>query len=201
MKDLSNGYESISAEWLATRGNGRTRSDAIGVKEVRRWAKTLPPQSSVIDLGCGPGFPITAVLIEEGLEVFGVDAAPSLVAAFQQNLPGTPVVCESVLESSFFNRKFDAVLSIGLIFLLRADEQRRLIQRFADALVPGGHLLFTAPAEPGIWTDVMTGLQSTSLGAEEYRSQLAAVGLSVTAEYEDEGQNHYFSALKTRQTI
>ena len=201
MKDLSNGYESISAEWLATRGNGRTRSDAIGVKEVRRWAKTLPPQSSVIDLGCGPGFPITAVLIEEGLEVFGVDAAPSLVAAFQQNLPGTPVVCESVLESSFFNRKFDAVLSIGLIFLLRADEQRRLIQRFADALVPGGHLLFTAPAEPGIWTDVMTGLQSTSLGAEEYRSQLAAVGLSVTAEYEDEGQNHYFSALKTCQSV
>jgi SAM-dependent methyltransferase len=201
MKDLSNGYESISAEWLATRGNGRTRSDAIGVKEVRRWAKTLPPQSSVIDLGCGPGFPITAVLIEEGLEVFGVDAAPSLVAAFQQNLPGTPVVCESVLESSFFNRKFDAVLSIGLIFLLRADEQRRLIQRFADALVPGGHLLFTAPAEPGIWTDVMTGLQSTSLGAEEYRSQLAAVGLSVTAEYEDEGQNHYFSAFKTCQSV
>jgi SAM-dependent methyltransferase len=201
MKDLSNGYESISAEWLATRGNGRTRSDAIGVKEVRRWAKTLPPQSSVIDLGCGPGFPITAVLIEEGLEVFGVDAAPSLVAAFQQNLPGTPVVCESVLESSFFNRKFDAVLSIGLIFLLRADEQRRLIQRFADALVPGGHLLFTAPAEPGIWTDVMTGLQSTSLGAEEYRSQLAAVGLSVAAEYEDEGQNHYFCALKTCQSV
>jgi len=201
MKDLSNGYESISAEWLAARGNGRTRSNAIGVKEVRRWAKTLPPQSSVIDLGCGPGFPITAVLIEEGLEVFGVDAAPSLVAAFQQNLPGTPVVCESVLESSFFNRKFDAVLSIGLIFLLRADEQRRLIQRFADALVPGGHLLFTAPAEPGIWTDVMTGLQSTSLGAEEYRSQLAAVGLSVAAEYEDEGQNHYFCALKTCQSV
>jgi len=118
--DLSNGYESISAKWLATRGNSRTRSNAIGVTEVRKWAKTLPHGSSVIDLGCGPGFPITAVLIEEGLEVFGVDAAPSFVAAFQQNLPGTPVVCESVLESSFFDRKFDAVLSIGLMFLLKA---------------------------------------------------------------------------------
>ena len=199
MMDLSNGYESISAKWLATRGNSRTRSNAIGVTEVRKWAKTLPHGSSVIDLGCGPGFPITAVLIEEGLEVFGVDAAPSFVAAFQQNLPGTPVVCESVLESSFFDRKFDAVLSIGLMFLLKAEEQRRLIQRFADALVPGGHLLFTAPAEPHIWTDVMTGLESTSLGAEEYRGQLAAVGLSVAGEYEDEGQNHYFDALKTGQ--
>lgn len=198
--DLSNGYESISAKWLATRGNGMTRSNAIGVMEVRKWARSLPQGSSVIDLGCGPGFPVTAVLIEEGLEVFGVDAAPSFVAAFQQNLPGTPIVCESVLESSFFNRKFDAVLSIGLMFLLKADEQRRLIQRFGDALVPGGHLLFTAPAEHHIWTDVMTGLESVSLGAEEYRGLLAAVGLSVAAEYEDEGQNHYFSALKTSQS-
>lgn len=197
--DISNGYESISAEWLASRGDSRTRSNAIGVTEVRKWAKALPHGSSVIDLGCGPGFPITAVLIEEGLEVFGVDAAPSLVAAFQQNLPGTPVICESVLESSFFDRKFDAVLSIGLIFLLKAEEQRRLIQRFADALVPGGHLLFTASAEPHTWTDVMTGMGSLSLGAEEYRSQLAAVGLSITDEYEDEGQNHYFDALKTGQ--
>jgi SAM-dependent methyltransferase len=70
--------------------NSRTRSIAIGVKEVRRWAKTLPGASSVIDLGCGPGFPITVVLVEEGLQVFGVDAAPSFVAAFQLNLPGSP---------------------------------------------------------------------------------------------------------------
>jgi hypothetical protein len=34
------------------------------------------------------------------------------------------------------------------------------------------------------------------LGAEEYRRELKAVGLSVTAEYEDEGHNHYFDALK-----
>jgi SAM-dependent methyltransferase len=47
-------------------------------------AKTLLRGSGVIDLGCGPGFPITAVLVEEGLQVFGVDAAPSLVAAFQR---------------------------------------------------------------------------------------------------------------------
>ena len=118
--DLSNGYESVSEEFLARRGNGRARSNAIGVKEVRKWAKTLPRGSSVIDLGCGPGFPITVVLVEEGLQVFGVDAAPSFVSAFQRNLPGTPIVCESVLESTFFDQTFDAVLSIGLMFLLKA---------------------------------------------------------------------------------
>jgi cyclopropane fatty-acyl-phospholipid synthase-like methyltransferase len=196
MTDRSNGYEKVSAEFLAHRGNSRTRSNAIGVNAVRKWAKTLPHGSSVIDLGCGPGVPITVVLVEEGLQAFGVDAAPSFVAAFQHNLPGTPVACEPVLESSFFNRTFDAVLSIGLMFLLNADEQHRLIQRFAEVLVPGGRLLFTSTAKPHVWSDVMTGMQSISLGAEEYRRQLSTVNLSVIREYEDEGQNHYFDALK-----
>jgi SAM-dependent methyltransferase len=196
MKDLSNGYESISAEWLASRGNRKARSHAIGVNQVRNWAITLPCSGSVIDLGCGPGFPLTAVLVEEGLQVFGVDAAPSFVAAFRHNLPGTPIACESVLESRFFDRTFDAVLSVGLMFLLKAEEQRHLIRRFAAALVPGGRLLFTSTVKPHVWNDVMTGMESISLGAEEYRRQLSAVGLSVTSEYEDEGQNHYFDAPK-----
>src|SRR5215469_6715239 len=151
--DRSSGYEAVSVEFLARRGNISTRSTAIGVREVRKWAKALPRSSSVIDLGCGPGFPITVVLIDEGLHVFGVDAAPSFVTAFQRNLPGTPVLCEAVQESRFFDRTFDAVLAIGLMFLLKAEDQRHLIQRFAEILVPGGRLLFTATAKPALWND------------------------------------------------
>jgi SAM-dependent methyltransferase len=196
--DPSNGYESVSEEFLARRGNSKTRSIGIGVKEVRKWAKTLPRGSSVIDLGCGPGFPLTVGLVEEGLQAFGVDAAPSLVAAFQRNLPGTPIVCESVLESRFFDQTFGAVLSIGLMFLLKAEEQHRLIRRFADILAPRGRLLFTSTAKPAVWNDVMTGLESISLGAEEYTRLLAAAGISVAQEYEDVGQNHYFDAFKRK---
>jgi cyclopropane fatty-acyl-phospholipid synthase-like methyltransferase len=194
--DRSNGYEAVSAEFLAGRGNAKTRSHAIGVQKVREWARSLPAGSSVLDAGCGPGFPITVLLVEAGLNVFGVDAAPSFVAAFQRNLPGIPVVCESVLESSFFHRNFDAVLSIGLIFLLRAEEQHRLIGRFAEILMPGGRLLFTATTRPHVWTDVMTGMESISLGREEYVRRLSTVGISMIDEYEDEGQNHYFDAVK-----
>jgi SAM-dependent methyltransferase len=194
--DRSSGYEAVSAEFLARRGRSSNRSTAIGVKEVRRWARTLPRGSSVIDLGCGPGFPITVVLIEEELNVFGVDAAPSFVAAFRHNLPGTPILCEAVQESRFFDRTFDAVLAIGLIFLLKAEDQYRLIQRFAELLVPGGRLLFTATAQPAVWQDAMTGLESVSLGAEQYRKLLGAAGLSVDEEYEDVGENHYFDTLK-----
>ncbi|HEY4364154.1 MAG TPA: hypothetical protein VGN17_24500 [Bryobacteraceae bacterium] len=42
----------------------------------------------------------------------------------------------------------------------------------------------------------MTGLESRSLGAREYRRRLGAAGLRVKNEYEDEGQNYYFEAFK-----
>jgi SAM-dependent methyltransferase len=192
--DQSNGYEGVAREFLARRGSGR--STGVGVKAVRAWARTMPRGAAVIDLGCGPGFPITEVLVAEGFSVFGVDAAPTFVEAFRRNLPITPVVCEAVQDSKFFDRTFDGVLAWGLIFLLSVEDQRRLIQKMAGQLTPGGRLLFTSPAEPIVWTDAMTGLESRSLGAEEYRRYLSAVGLSVTSEYEDEGQNHYFDAVK-----
>jgi SAM-dependent methyltransferase len=194
--DPSSGYEAVSGEFLARRGSSSTRSAGIGVKEVRKWARTLPRGSTVIDLGCGPGFPITLVLIEEGLDVFAIDGAPSFVAAFQRNLPGTPVLCEAVQDSRFFDRTFDAALAIGLVFLLKAEDQHRLIERFAEVLVPGGRLLFTSPARPVVWNDAMTGLESVSLGAEQYRKLLAAAGITVVEEYEDVGENHYFDGFK-----
>ena len=195
MMDRSSGYEGVAVEFLARRGSGR--STGVGVNTVRKWARTLPGGASVLDLGCGPGFPITEVLVTEGLKVFGVDAAPSFVQAFQRNLPDTPGVCEAVQDSRFFDRTFDGVLAWGLMFLLSGEDQRRLIQRIAGILTPGGRLLFTCTAEPLVWNDVMTGLESCSLGAEEYRRQLSAVGLSIVSEYEDEGQNHYFDASST----
>ena len=199
MTDRSNGYERVAAQFLSGRGSAGTRSKGIGVKAVRAWARTLPSGATVIDLGCGPGFPITEVLVSEGLNVYAVDASPSFVDAFRRNLPGIKVTCEAVEASTFFNRTFDGVLAWGLIFLLAAEEQRRLIHRVADILVPGGRLLFTSCAghEPLVWNDAMTGLESRSLGAVEYRRQLTAAGLSLIHEYEDEGENHYFDALKS----
>jgi hypothetical protein len=46
----------------------------------------------------------------------------------------------------------------------------------------------------------MTGLESISLGADEYRRLLAAAGISVVEEYEDIGENHHFDGLKGKGT-
>lgn len=190
MVDRSHGYEAAAAEFM------KVRSPSIGVARVQDWANALPRGAAVLDLGCGPGVPITEVLVGAGLGVYGIDAAPSLVREFRRNLPTTPVVCEAVQDSTFFDRTFDGILAWGLMFLLTVQDQRRLIQRIAEALVPGGRLLFTSSAHIASGTDVLTGLESRSLGADEYRQRLAAVGISVAHEYVDEGGNHYFDAVK-----
>ena len=57
--------------------------------------------------------PIAKVLLDEGLNVYAVDAAPSLVEAFRHNFPQVPIACESVLDSLFFERTFDGVVAWG----------------------------------------------------------------------------------------
>ena len=78
VRDRANGYESVAAQYIAGRGTGGT----IGVRQVRDWATTVRAGGDVLDLGCGPGFPITQVLVDAGFRVYGVDASPSMVAAF-----------------------------------------------------------------------------------------------------------------------
>lgn len=194
MKDHSNGYESVAAEFLA--GRGSAPPTAIGVTQVRDWARTLPDGAVVLDLGCGSGLPITRVLVGEGLDVHAIDASPTLVAAFRKNFPSVPVACESATESTFFGRSFDGILAWGLMFLLQPEEQRHLIERVSRALEPGGRLLFTSPRDPVAWIDVMTNLESRSLGAAEYGRLLCAQGLSLISEYEDASQNWYYDVCK-----
>jgi len=170
--------------------------NGIGASTVRQWARTLARDSAVLDLGCGTGIPISKVLIDEGMTVYGVDASASLIKAFRRNFPNAPVACERVEDSTFFNRKFDAIICWGLMFLLPKDAQEKAIKKAGDALQTGSKLLFTAPARKTVWEDVLTGKPSRSLGSKKYKELLSSQGLSLIEEFDDEGENHYFSAVR-----
>jgi hypothetical protein len=43
---------------------------------------------------------------------------------------------------------------------------------------------------------ILTEQLSRSLGAEQYRVLISASGLSVVEELDDEGENHYFHAIR-----
>lgn len=189
--DKSNGYETHATTFIRCRSKG---TDGVGAASVRHWARSLPPNATVLDVGCGAGAPISKTLVDEGLTVYGIDASPSMVQVFRQNLPNMPVACEAAEDSTFFNRQFDAIIAWGLIFLLPEETQEVVIQKIANALSPGGKVLFTAPSQILKWKDAITEIESISLGAERYKELLAASGLSLIEEFDDEGQNHYYHA-------
>ncbi|WP_020653010.1 class I SAM-dependent methyltransferase [Massilia niastensis] len=185
--DPSGGWEAIAAEFLAARSD-------IGSGVVRRWATHLPPGADVVDIGCGSGAPISLALVEEGFTVFGIDASPTLLSAFRRRFPEAPAACEAVQGSTFFGRKFDGAVAVGLMFLLAEDDQRKLIDSVGTALKPGGRFLFSAPRAPCAWKDLQTGRPSRSLGEATYRRLLAGAGMRLMNSYVDEGDNHYVDA-------
>lgn len=187
--DSANAYEKHAREFLRARDRSY-----IGVEVIKRWARSLSPGTEVLEIGCGGGLPVTRVLVDAGLNLCAVDSSPTLLSEFRARFPQIPVDCARALESSCFGRKFGAVISIGLIFLLKTAEQAALLHRASELMVAGGRLLFTAPLEIGTWLDTTTGHECRSLGQERYRGILAEAGFRVIATYEDEGKNNYYDA-------
>jgi hypothetical protein len=129
--------------------------------------------------------------------VFAIDASPTLVAAYRTRLPEATTACETVERSELFGRRFEGVLSWGLLFLLPGSVQTAVVRRVAEALCPGGSFLFTAPKQVGEWRDASTGRNSVSLGRDRYIGMIVEAGSGV-GEYDDEGDNHYYEAVRAR---
>jgi 2-polyprenyl-3-methyl-5-hydroxy-6-metoxy-1,4-benzoquinol methylase len=189
--DPTNGYETVAQDFIVHRSKS-----AIGTEIVCSWARTLAPNPTILDLGCGNGIPITEALAENGYTLYGIDASPTLIASYREHFPGLTVACEPLEKSDFFGRKFDGVVAWGLMFLLSESIQSELIHRVSAILNRGGQFLFTAPKEVCTWTDILAGVESRSLGAEEYKRILSSAGLSIIGNHIDEGGNYYYFAEK-----
>jgi 2-polyprenyl-3-methyl-5-hydroxy-6-metoxy-1,4-benzoquinol methylase len=188
--DKSNGYQEIAEHFM------RARNPRIGPATIREWCRTLAPGSSILDLGCGHGVPISQVLIQEGYVVYGVDASATLIAAFRERFPKAHAQCSAAEDSDLFGRTFDGVVAWGLMFLLPLDIQPAVIHKVAEALNHNGKFLFTSPKEPVRWRDSLTERESVSLGRERYAQFLRSEGLVLDSEQSDEGDNHYYLVTK-----
>ncbi|HSZ35376.1 MAG TPA: methyltransferase domain-containing protein, partial [Puia sp.] len=80
MNDESNGYESIAELFIKGRGQA---VNGIGSSTARTWARSFSKGSVLLDIGCGTGIPITKILLEEGLNVYALDAAPKMIETFR----------------------------------------------------------------------------------------------------------------------
>ena len=189
--DRSRGYESVAEQF-----QGHRHASSVGLSTIRDLGTQLPAGASVLDLGCGTGVPVTRELVRLGFSVAGIDASPTLIAEFHRRFPEALWACEAVEDSTLFGKQFDAIVAIGLMFLLPEEVQRTVILKVGAALVPAGRFLFTAPHQNCEWRDVLTGQRSVSLGTPQYEAALLHAGLAIVGNPVDDGENYYFDCQK-----
>ena len=142
----------------------------------------LPPDATILDLGCGTGKPILQYLVEKKLQVTGVDASSQMLDIAKANFPSTEFILQD-MRLLHLNRKFDAIIAWHSFFHLQASEQPGMFQRFEEHLNPNGILLFTSGTEHREAWGMNGGenLFHGSLDSHEYESLL---------------QKHYFLIVK-----
>ena len=127
----------------------------------------LSTSSRLLDLGCGPGGPLTYVVGLVGCHGIGTDASGAAIAAAQARASalGLNELCSFQTTDSnqpmpFATRSFDAVMSLDVILHLR--DRVDVFREVVRVLTPGGRFLFTD-------SGVITG----SVSNEEIRSRAA----------------------------
>lgn len=188
--DSAKDYEAHATEFLSVRD-----SSTISANEVVQWCQKLGDGAEVVELGAGGGYPVTKALVAEGLNLWAMDSSKTLVDKFQSRFPKIPVQCTRIQNFEFFNRSYNGVIAIGLMFLLSPSDQSKLIYSVSSALIGGGKFLFTAPEQECTWFDVITGTESVSLGIVKYEELLISSGFRLRSIFSDDGGNNYYDAI------
>ena len=182
---VAHGYNQIAdihAEWAM-----RTRSE-----ERARYAnillERLPDSATLLELGCGVGFP-TTVLLAQRFRVTGVDISARHIVMASERIPHATFIHADMTQLTFPPEHFDAVAAFYSLIHVPRDEQPALLSAIARWLRPGGLLVASMGARSEVGS-----IEDNWLGAPMYWSHfdsvtnqrlVQAVGLDILSAVEE----------------
>lgn len=160
------GYDKVS---FAYRNGDATPSFDYAAR-VEHACRGLQPATRFLDLGCGCGQPVSAVLAKRG-RVTGVDLSPVQIERARAAIPNANFVVGDMCEVHFPRGSFDAVFAFYSIIHVPVEKQLSLLRSVRAWLRPGGRLVATLGANA--WTGTERDWLGVS-GATMYWSQADA---------------------------
>ncbi|MGA8276489.1 MAG: class I SAM-dependent methyltransferase [Thermoplasmata archaeon] len=102
----------------------------------------LPRHSAVLDLGCGCGIPVARELSQH-FQVTGVDISDVQINRARQLVPNARFLPADMTRIQFPSQVFAGITCLYALIHVPLPEQRTLLGRVYDWLVPGGLVLVT----------------------------------------------------------
>lgn len=176
-KHVINLYDRNAIAWDEARNGGRHEGEK---KWVDKYLSILPPDSSILDIGCGSGAPIARDLLAAGHKVTGVDSSPNLISICKDRYPnGTWITAD--MRKLQLSHQFGGIIAWHSLFHLTTTDQVQMFNVLESHAAPGAALMFTSGPERGESIGCWQGeaLYHASLAPAEYRALLAHHGFSL----------------------
>lgn len=148
-------YDAIAEDWNRL----RTHLPAPDLALFELFRCYIPPQGRVLDLGCGHGIPIAAMMTERGFTLTGVDRSERLLSLAQRAMPQQEWI-QSELESFEPVGHYHGVIIWDSMFHLPRHEHLTLLGKVFEALEPEGVVILSSggsDTDLPPFTDIMLG--------------------------------------------
>lgn len=183
--------------WVSAQTNSpRERYAAKVLENYNKNASESTPSSptqqpSILELGCGPGIPITALLLSSGAHVLANDISPAQIALAKTKTHPHPqnsqvkFVAGDMATLSLPPSTLDGVVCFFTLFHLPRAEQPPMLSKIHSWLKVGGLLVcnFATFDEEEIYGEMMgCGIFWSGFGVQENRAMVAEAGFEIESE-------------------
>lgn len=149
------------------------------------FATTKAPKPTILELGCGPGLPITQHLLQNNARVLANDLSQTQLTLAKTHCPTATFLPGDMTLLTLPPASLDGAISFFTLFHLPRSEQETMLARIYSWLKPGAVLAcnFATVDEEAIYGEMMgRGIFWSGYGVERNRGMVVGAGFEVLRE-------------------
>lgn len=119
------------------------RSVASEYTILKLFSDLLPKYSTILDVGCGSGKPITTFFSNEGHNIHGIDISPNQINKAKLQLPKSNIKVADMLNFDYPDNYYHGVVCLHSLVHVERIYHAKILRRIYQTLKPGGLFLIS----------------------------------------------------------